>query len=137
MLERSLILMGFTLMLIAAYAAWRYIMQLQTRRLAIAEIPSELSGLLLGSGPAVLYFTTATCAQCRFQQTPALTQVEQRLDGLQVVKLDAVENRDLADFYHVLTVPTTVVLDSHRRPVAINHGLAPADRLLSQVSQVL
>jgi hypothetical protein len=41
----------------------------------------------------------------------------------------------LADYYHVMTVPTTVVLDSQRRPVAINHGVATTEQLLAQVGQ--
>lgn len=136
MLERSILLAGFALLLAVAYLLWRIALQQQTRRLALAKMPSALSGLALSSGPAVLYFTTATCAQCRLQQAPALAQVQQRLDGLQVVKLDAVEHADLADFYHVMTVPTTVVLDERRRPVAINHGLATAERLLGQIERV-
>ena len=47
------------------------------------------------------------------------------------------EARTLADFYGVLTVPTTVVLDERRRPAHINHGLAPAPVLLTQVLPLL
>jgi thioredoxin 1 len=137
MIERGILLASFALLLVATYVVWRYMMQQQTRRLALAEIPPELGRLALKSGPVVLYFTTATCAQCRFQQTPALAQVQRQLDALQVLKLDAVEHHSLADFYHVMTVPTTVVLDERRHPVAINHGLASADRLLAQVGRVL
>lgn len=34
-----------------------------------------------------------------------------------------------------MTVTATVVLDAHRRPVAVNQGLATADRLLRQLAQ--
>ena len=137
MFDRLIILAAFALLLATAYLLWRVRLQQQTQRLALADMggPAELAGLLLASGPAVLYFTTPTCAQCRFQQTPALAQVQERLAGLQVLKLDAVEHQRLADYYHVMTVPTTVVLDSQRRPVAVNHGVATAERLLTQLGQ--
>ncbi len=137
MFDRLIILAAFALLLATAYAVWRLRLQQQTQRLALADPhgPAELAVLLLSAAPAVLYFTTPSCAQCRFQQTPALAQVQQQLSGLQVLKLDAVEHQRLADYYHVMTVPTTVVLDSQRRPVAINHGLATTERLLAQVGQ--
>jgi thioredoxin 1 len=137
MFDRLIILAAFTLLLATAYLLWRARLQQQTQRLAAADPggPAELTGLPLAAAPAVLYFTTPTCAQCRFQQTPALAQVQEKLAALQVLKLDAIEHQRLADYYRVMTVPTTVVLDSQRRPVAINHGLATSERLLAQIGQ--
>jgi thioredoxin 1 len=137
MFDRLIILAAFTLLLATAYLLWRMRLQQHTQRLAEADPggPAELAGLSLAAAPAVLYFTTPTCAQCRLQQTPALAQVQERLAGLQVVKLDAIEHQRLGDYYHVMTVPTTVVLDSQRRPVAVNHGLATSERLLAQIGQ--
>ncbi len=137
MFDRMIILAAFTLLLATAYLFWRMRLQQQTQRLAAADPggPAELAALPLASAPAVLYFTTPTCAQCRFQQTPALAQAQERLAELQVLKLDAIEHQRLADYYHVMTVPTTIVLNSQRRPVAINHGLATAERLLAQIGQ--
>jgi thioredoxin 1 len=137
MFDRLIILAAFTLLLATAYLLWRARLQQQTQRLAAADPggPAELAGLPLGAAPAVLYFTTPTCAQCRFQQTPALALVQEKLGALQVLKLDAIEHQRLADYYHVMTVPTTVVLDNQRRPVAINHGLATSERLLAQIGQ--
>lgn len=112
MFERLMILAAFALLLATAYLLWRVRLQQQTQRLAAADPlgPAELTSLPLAAAPAVLYFTTATCAQCRFQQTPALAQVQQQVDGVQVLKLDAVENSRLADYYHVMTVPTAAPL---------------------------
>jgi thioredoxin 1 len=137
MFDRLIILAAFALLLATAYLLWRARLQQHTQRLAVADPggPAELAALPLAAGPAVLYFTTPTCAQCRFQQTPVLAQVQEKLAALQVVKLDAIEHQRLADYYHVMTVPTTVVLDSQRRPVAINHGLATSERLLAQIGQ--
>lgn len=135
MVERTAWLLAFGLLLSMAVLAWRRYQAHQAGRLSLADLPMELLNLSLGQGPAVLYFTTSTCAQCRFQQAPALARVQQRRPDLQLVQLDAVDHRALADYYHVMTVPTTVVLNAHRRPVAVNHGLAGDDRLLAQLSQ--
>lgn len=139
MFDRVIILTAFALLLGTAYLLWQLRLQQQTQRLALADPsgPAALADLPLPAAPAVLYFTTSSCAQCRFQQTPALAQVQQQLSSLQVLKLDAVEHHQLASYYHVMTVPTTVVLDSNRRPVAVNHGLATAERLLGQIGPLL
>lgn len=135
MAERMAWILAFGLLLSVAIVAWRRYQAHQAVRLTLADLPAELLNLSLGRGPAVLYFTTATCAQCRLQQAPALARVQQRRPDLQLVQLDAVDHSALADYYHVMTVPTTVVLNAHWRPVAVNHGLAGDDRLLAQVNQ--
>ena len=135
MLERSIGLLAFALTLAAGVALWRLYAARQVQRLRNVGLPEQLSALTLPGQPAVLYFTTTTCAQCRLQQAPALAQVQARRQDLNLVKLDAVDARELADFYHVMTVPTTVVLDRTGRPVAVNHGLATTDRLLAQLDQ--
>lgn len=139
MLDRLVILAACALLLATAYLLWRLRLQQQTQHLAAVDPggPAELARLALIDGPAVLYFTTPTCAQCRLQQTPALAQVQQHLASVQVLKLDAIEHPRLADYYHVMTVPTTVVLDSQRRPLAINHGLATSERLLAQLGPAI
>lgn len=135
MLERSIGLLVFALTLAAGVALWRFYAAHQVQRLGQVRLPEQLAALTPPGRPAVLYFTTATCAQCRLQQAPALAQVQARRLDMNLVKLDAVDQRELADFYHVMTVPTTVVLDHQGRPVAVNHGLATPDRLLAQLEK--
>lgn len=135
MLERAIGLLVFALTLAAGVALWRLYAAHQVRRLGQSHLPAQLAALTLPGQPAVLYFTTATCAQCRLQQAPALAQVQARRQDVKLVKLDAADQRELADFYHVMTVPTTVVLDRQGRPVAVNHGLATPDRLLAQLDK--
>jgi len=132
--ERLLIAAAFTLLLATAVQLSRWLSGRRTHRLARSAAPAELATLLQAAGPAVLYFTTPTCAQCRFQQAPALAQLTARRQDVQTVKLDALEQQSLASFYNVMTVPTTVVLDSQRRPVAVNHGLASAEQLEKQLA---
>ncbi len=116
-----------------AYWGW---LRLRMRRLAVAALPPSLQQLVQPGRPAILYFTTDSCVQCRMQQAPALERLA-AATGIPVHKFDAVTQSDLTSFYGVMTVPTTVVLDPERRPHAINFGLAPLQKLQEQVGDWL
>ena len=130
-IERLLILGMAVGVAAIALAVWRGVQARRLARLAAGDPPEIVAGVV-DDGPALLYFTTPTCAQCRFQQTPILRQLEASV-AIAVRTLDAVEHEQLARHYGILTVPTTVVLDRSRKPVAINHGLAPLHKLREQV----
>lgn len=130
-LERLLILGIAAGVLVFALAVWRALQARRLARLAASDAPEAVAHLI-DDGPALLYFTTETCAQCRFQQTPILRQLEASA-AIPVRTFDAIEHEQLARHYGILTVPTTVLLDRSRRPVAINHGLAPLHKLREQV----
>ena len=80
--------------------------------------------------PAILYFYSADCAACRTGQRPALAKL---LAGwrapLQVIEIDAQKNGPLADFWGVLTLPTTIVLDAEGNTRRTHHGVATAEKL--------
>ena len=87
--------------------------------------------------PAILYFTTPACAPCKTLQRPALARLKDRLgDGLQVIEVDASARPDLADYWGVLSVPTTFIIDRRGRPRRINHGVASAEKLFKQIEEV-
>lgn len=132
MTERAIILATVVILAATAYAGWQVWQRRRLRQAAQAAAPAEVLQMMDGARPAVLYFTTPECAQCRLQQAPILSQLAARVD-VAIHKLDAVEQEALARFYGIMTVPTTVVLDSHRRPVAVNHGVAPLTKLLDQL----
>ena len=94
------------------------------RRAALAG-----GGTVSRGKPYVLYFTGPNCTICRTHQEPALS----RLEGVEVDKVDAIERADLAEKYHVYTVPTTVVIGADGRPAAVNYGYAPAEKLRRQL----
>jgi len=54
-----------------------------------------------------------------------------------IVEIDAPTTPDLVHQYHVLTVPTTVILDPSGRAQAVNYGFANTQRLLEQVDAAL
>ena len=134
MLERFLILLAVIAAAAVVYTAWRVYQRRRLLAVAAHAAPPAVAQLVDGTRPAVLYFTTPECAQCRLQQTPILSQLAAKVD-VAVHKLDAVEQEALARFYGIMTVPTTVVLDSQLRPVAVNHGVTPLPKLLAQVGE--
>jgi thiol-disulfide isomerase/thioredoxin len=86
----------------------------------------------------ILAFSSADCKQCHQLQTPALQRVEQiHGEKVNVVEVDAVHSPELVQRYHVLTIPTTVVLDASGQAQAVNYGFANTQRLLNQVDLVL
>jgi thioredoxin 1 len=86
---------------------------------------------------AILYFTTPQCVPCRTQQRPALAELgEQFGERVQVIQVDATEHADLADYWGVLTVPTTFIIDETGRPRHVNHGVATAANLRQQLRDV-
>ena len=81
--------------------------------------------------PYILYFTGDSCTVCRTHQEPALA----RLGGVRIDRVDAVEDRALADRFHVYTLPTTVVMASDGRALHVNYGYAPATKLERQLAE--
>lgn len=86
----------------------------------------------------ILAFSSVDCQQCHTLQTPALERlVEARGADVSIVEIDAPDSPQLTQRYHVLTLPTTVVLDAVGQVHAVNYGFANTQRLLEQVDEVL
>lgn len=81
------------------------------------------------SEPYILYFTGESCSVCRTHQEPALA----RLGDVRIDKVDAVQERTLADRFHVYTLPTTVVMAADGSALHVNYGYAPASKLERQL----
>lgn len=135
MLERVLILLIVTSVAISLWQLWQHYQTRQLVQMAKAGTPDLLAGRLT-PGPTVLYFTGAHCAQCRLQQTPILAQLT-AVAPVHLHTIDAVQEEQVARFYGVMTVPTTVLLDHAHTPKAVNHGLASLPQLRQQVAELL
>jgi thioredoxin-like negative regulator of GroEL len=83
------------------------------------------------SEPYILYFTGDSCTVCRTHQEPALA----RLGAIRVDKVDAVAEREMADRFHVYTLPTTVVMAADGHALHVNYGYAPAPKLERQLAE--
>ncbi|GAC1691564.1 MAG: hypothetical protein PVS2B1_14470 [Candidatus Dormibacteraceae bacterium] len=81
--------------------------------------------------PYILYFTGDGCSICKTHQEPALA----KLDRVRVDKVDAIEERTLADRVHVYTLPTTVVMSRDGAALHVNYGYAPAPKLERQLAE--
>ncbi len=81
--------------------------------------------------PYILYFTGDSCSVCRTHQEPALA----KLAGVRIDKVDAIADRELADRFHVYTLPTTVVMSAEGRSLNVNYGYAPANKLQRQLAE--
>jgi thioredoxin 1 len=87
--------------------------------------------------PAVLYFTTPDCIPCKTVQRPALIRLQQVMgEALQLIEVDAALQPELADYWGVLSVPTTFIIDAHGIARGVNHGIASAEKLQAQIEQV-
>jgi thioredoxin 1 len=130
-LTRTLWAAGIAITLLALYWLGNRVIlaRVRARRLGLESLKPGI--------PAILYFTTPTCAPCKTVQRPALARLGERLgDHLQIIEVDASVRPDLADYWGVLTVPTTFIIDSKGRPRCVNHGVASAEKLLKQIETV-
>ena len=79
--------------------------------------------------PYIIYFTGENCSVCRTHQEPALA----KLAGVRIDRVDAIAERELADRFHVYTLPTTVVMSAEGRSLHVNYGYAAATKLERQL----
>jgi thioredoxin-like negative regulator of GroEL len=89
--------------------------------------------------PTLLYFWTSDCALCVPQERQieqARAAVARKGRRLEVRKINAFEEAELAKSMNVRTVPTTVLVDAKGRIAAWNAGLREARKLLSQFESV-
>ena len=132
--------------LVIWFTAWsgRRFVETQRQRALAATLPATLSGnnregIFSSQSPVhILSFSSADCIQCHQLQVPVLQRVVEMCgDKVAVLEVDAPNEPELTERYHVLTVPTTVVLDATGRAHAVNYGFANAQKLFGQVDEVL
>lgn len=86
----------------------------------------------------ILAFASEECHQCHILQAPVLRRVkEAHGDIVTIVDIDASNAPELTSRYHVVTVPTTVLLDVKGKAHAVNYGFTNAQSLLKQVDEIL
>jgi thiol-disulfide isomerase/thioredoxin len=114
----------------STYNEWKVRLQSRKKRLPVTIETGK---------PILLYFWTFDCAQCKPQ--------EQQLERAQIVlqkfgktlnvqKFNALEEQPLAKLMNVMTVPTTVLIDSKGNITAWNPGLTQARKIVEQYSSL-
>lgn len=134
MIERLLLAVA---LLAFGFIAYRLMIRSQIRRTSeMAAVGDPLLRGIKPGVPTILYFTTPTCIPCRTVQTPALDRLRDELgEGVQIVRVDATQDPDAAQRWGVISAPTTFVLDGGGATLAVNHGVAEADKLRRQLLQ--
>jgi thioredoxin 1 len=127
------LLIAFALIVIgvAVYAIYTQFIvhRAQTKHLGLEQTRHGL--------PTILYFTTPSCVPCRTVQAPAIERLTSLYkDTLQVVKIDAEAQPDVADHWGVLSVPTTFVIDPAGKPRFVNNGVTRTEKLQEQLIAV-
>ena len=132
MIERIGILIALALLIAAGWAGVRLWSAWKLRRLRAA---APLVDLVPPGRPAVIAFSTPSCAECHTRQAPALSRLTAALgDQVTVRSLSALEYPDLVQQIGILTVPATVVLDSVGTVRHLNLGYASDARLREQLA---
>jgi thiol-disulfide isomerase/thioredoxin len=105
-------------------------------RLILGRATSKVKhfGAYQSGQPAIVYFTTPSCAPCKTVQRPAIEKLKKALgERLQVFEVDASAQPELAQDWGVLSVPTTFIIDSEGTPRHVNHGVATTEKLTQQL----
>ena len=132
MIERIGILIGLAFVVAAGWGAVRLWTAWKLRRLRAS---APLVDLAPPGRPAVIAFSTPSCAECRVRQAPALARLADALgDRVTVRSLSALEYPELVDKIGILTVPATVVLDAAGTVRHLNLGYASDARLREQLA---
>ncbi|GAB4578438.1 MAG: hypothetical protein Fur0022_11730 [Anaerolineales bacterium] len=124
-----------TLLLIASGFALYWLVN----RVILARVRGRRLGLesLRPGIPAILYFTSPTCVPCKTVQRPELAKLQEMMgDGIQIIQVDCTERGDLAEYWGVLSVPTTFIIDAKGQPRGVNHGVVRAVKLLKQIEDI-
>jgi thioredoxin 1 len=117
----------------AGLLAFRVVNQRILARTGSEARPRGLENLRPGI-PAILYFTSPDCMPCKTVQRPALAEVGARMgERIQIIEIDSTNLPDLAEYWGVLSVPTTFIIDSSGRPRQVNHGVTRVEKLMGQL----
>jgi glutaredoxin len=89
----------------------------------------RLSGLMtISATPKVLYFRADSCAGCATQKR-YLDEIDAPIETIDVER-----DPEKAAQFNVMTLPSTIVVDSHGTVRHINYGVTTAQKLSKQLA---
>ncbi|HEY4032623.1 MAG TPA: thioredoxin family protein [Ktedonobacteraceae bacterium] len=140
---RLIIVLALSLCVLGFVWVSQRIIERKRHQASSADLPltsKELgeAGAISPTRVRILAFASEDCHQCHTLQAPVLRRVkEAHGDAVTVIEIDAPNSPELTQRYHVLTVPTTVLLDVKGKAHAVNYGFTNAQSLLKQVDEIL
>lgn len=119
-------------MLIAV--AWSLARLWRSWKVRSMKATAPLADVVPPGRPAIVAFSTPSCAECRTRQGPALARLSAAVgDAVVVRSLSALDHPDLVQRVGILTVPATVVLDAAGAVRHLNLGYASDGKLREQL----
>nr|WP_249776819.1 thioredoxin family protein [Leifsonia sp. C5G2] len=107
----------------------------EVRRTEVVQA-AEVGVEPFGGRATLLQFSTAFCAPCR-STARVLDGVADDLDGVRHVEVDLTHRPELADRFHILQTPTTLVLDGSGAVRARIGGAARSDDVRTTLHRIL
>jgi thioredoxin 1 len=131
-IERALVVL---VLFALGFIAYRFCVRCQVQRAAAAAPVDPLLAGQKNGVPTIVYFTTPTCAPCRFQQTPVLEQLAQEMgdERLRLIRVDATADPAAAARWGVFSVPTLFVLDAAGQPRRVFNGVVGLEQLKQEL----
>ncbi len=93
---------------------------------------STVAAALAQSRPTLMEFGMDSCASCRAMQHQLTRLREIHPESLQVLSINLMEQRDLAEQWQIRAMPTQVLLDAEGKEVDRHLGFISADALLGR-----
>lgn len=123
-----------SVLLVLGFVAYKVLRHYHIHKTTATSLHDPILSDLKQGVPAVVYFTTPGCIPCVTQQQPALNRLQTQLgEGVQVIKIDASENSEVADRWGVFSAPTTFILDHQKKVREVNYGVADTPKLIRQL----
>ena len=133
--------LGLLVLATAIGLAWRS----RTGRLRETSVPAtgsetdaaalDLRPTALGSAATLVQFSTEYCSRCP-STARQLSGVAAGYTGVRHVEVDLTHRADLADRFHVLQTPTTLILDARGRATARIGGVPRLDAVRDHLDRL-
>lgn len=86
----------------------------------------------IANGLTLVDFYADWCGPCKML-APVLEQVDQELEGVNIVKVDVEESKDLAKQFNVYSIPTLIIFKDGEQ-VAQSLGFQPKEQLIKWIN---
>jgi hypothetical protein len=140
--EMQDLVLRFGVLVLVAALGWAIVVVVRRfiegrRQVVLAR--QSIPGVQYGERPVtLLVFSSEDCRPCHTLQAPAIQRVlRTRGEIITVQEIDAPSSPDLTAHYSVLTVPTTVLLDTAGKARSVNYGFADEHTLLRQIDDIV